>query len=300
MRPLAAPSGTVTRSDVADSAVSVLAVTPSKSTAVTLPTFGPVSVTTVPTGPRGGLKLVIVGGRTTVKPALLVAVPAAVVTLTGALTAVAGTVAVSSVGPFTVKPALTAPKRTAVAPARAWPVMTTIVPGVPRPGARLVSEGMTVNGATLAVEPDAFATSIFPLVASGGTVARIDVDESTVTWLASRLPKRTPVTEPRLVPEIVTTVPTGPRTGAKVVMVGGRITRKSLALVAVPPGVVTVTRPVTALGGTVTVISVAVLSVISASAVPIRTDVAPASVLPLIVRGMPGMPCAGDTPVIAG
>ena len=61
----------------------------------------------------------------------------------------------------------------------------------------------------------------------------------------------TTVAPVKLVPPMVTLVPTGPLAGVKPVIVGGGITVKLLALVAVPPGVVTVMGPVAAPAGTV-------------------------------------------------
>ena len=52
----------------------------------------PVMVTLAPTGPFVGVKLVIVGGLTTVNVPALVAVPPDVVTLSGPLVAPPGTV----------------------------------------------------------------------------------------------------------------------------------------------------------------------------------------------------------------
>ena len=52
-------------------------------------------------------------------------------------------------------------------------------------------------------------------------------------------------------PLMVTPVPTGPLAGVKPVIVGGLITVKLPALVAVPPGVVTLIVPVVAPAGTV-------------------------------------------------
>ena len=71
----------------------VVALTPLNATAVAPVKFVPVIVTLVPTGPLVGAKLVIVGAGTTVKLLALVAVPPAVVTLTGPVVAPAGTVA---------------------------------------------------------------------------------------------------------------------------------------------------------------------------------------------------------------
>ena len=70
-----------------------LALTPLKATAVAPVKFVPLIVTLVPTGPLVGVKLVTVGAGTTVKLLALVAVPPAVVTLTGPVVAPAGTVA---------------------------------------------------------------------------------------------------------------------------------------------------------------------------------------------------------------
>ena len=56
----------------------------------------------------------------------------------------------------------------------------------------------------------------------------------------------------KFVPVIVTLVPTGPLAGVKLVIVGAlALTVKLAELVAVPPGVVTLTGPVVAPAGTV-------------------------------------------------
>ena len=70
-----------------------LAVLPLKVTAVAPVKFVPLIVTLVPAGPLVGVKLVIVGGLSTVKLLALVAVPPGVVTLSGPVVAPAGTVA---------------------------------------------------------------------------------------------------------------------------------------------------------------------------------------------------------------
>ena len=61
----------------------------------------------------------------------------------------------------------------------------------------------------------------------------------------------TAVAPVKFVPLIVTPVPTGPLVGAKLVIVGAGMTVKLLALLAVPPGVVTLSGPVVAPVGTV-------------------------------------------------
>ena len=64
--------------------------------------------------------------------------------------------------------------------------------------------------------------------------------------------KRTAVTPMKLVPLMVTLAPTGPLVGAKLAIVGALAdTGKLLALVAVPPDVVTLNGPVVAPAGTV-------------------------------------------------
>ena len=63
--------------------------------------------------------------------------------------------------------------------------------------------------------------------------------------------KATRVVPLKLLPLMVTLVPTGPLAGVKPVIVGGLMTVKLPALVAVPPGVVTLIVPVVAPVGTV-------------------------------------------------
>jgi hypothetical protein len=63
----------------------------------------------------------------------------------------------------------------------------------------------------------------------------------------------TAVAPVKFVPLMVTLVPTGPLAGVKLVIVGGALatTVKLFVLVAVPPGVVTLSGPVVAPAGTV-------------------------------------------------
>jgi hypothetical protein len=70
-----------------------LAAVPLSRTEVAPVKFVPLIVTLIPTIPLVGVKLVIVGGCTTVKLAALVAVPADVVTLIEPVVAPAGTAA---------------------------------------------------------------------------------------------------------------------------------------------------------------------------------------------------------------
>jgi hypothetical protein len=60
----------------------------------------------------------------------------------------------------------------------------------------------------------------------------------------------TAVAPVKFAPTIVTLTPVGPLDGEKLVIVGGWVTVKLVALIAVPPGVVTLSSPVVAPAGT--------------------------------------------------
>ena len=109
----------------------------------------------------------------------------------------------------------------------------------------------TVKLLALVAVPPEVVTLIGPVVAPLGTVAEIEVAEFTVKLALVPL-NRTAVAPVKFVPLIVTVVPTGPLVGVKLVIVGAlAVTVKLLALVAVPPGVVTLSGPVVAPLGTV-------------------------------------------------
>jgi hypothetical protein len=99
--------------------------------------------------------------------------------------------------------------------------------------------------------PAGVVTLIVPDIAPEGTVAVIWVEELTVK-LADLLLNLTVVAPVKLAPVIVTTVPTGPVLGEKVVIHGATV--KLEVLVTVPAGVVTLMRPVVAADGTVAII----------------------------------------------
>src|SRR2546422_202810 len=111
----------------------------------------------------------------------------------------------------------------------------------------------------------------------------------------------TAVAPVKFVPLSVTLVPTGPLVGVKLVIVGGlAVTVKLLALVAVPPGVVTLSGPVVAPLGTVAAIEVEEVTV-KLALVPLnRTAVAPVKFVPVIVTGVPTGPLVGAKLVIVG
>jgi hypothetical protein len=110
----------------------------------------------------------------TVKLAVLVPVPLAVVTATLPVTAPAGTIAVICVAEFTVKLlAARPPKVTFVAPVKLVPVIVTVVPTVPLVGVKLLIPGLTLKFEALVAVPPAFTTETGPVVAPAGTVALI-------------------------------------------------------------------------------------------------------------------------------
>jgi hypothetical protein len=103
----------------------------------------------------------------------------------------------------------------------------------------------------LVAVPSGVVTLIGPLVAPLGTVACIVVAELTEKLALVPL-NVTAVAPVKFVPLIVTLVPAGPLVGVKLVITGGlAVTVNELALVAVPPEVVTLIGPLVAPGGTV-------------------------------------------------
>jgi len=115
---------------------------------------------------------------------------------------------------------------------------------------------LTRNGFELDPVPFGVVTVIGPVVAPAGTVAVICVSESSVQLVAAVSLNLTEVAPVKLLPLMVTTVPTGPITGEKDEIVGAGVTVKLDALVAGPPPVVTPIGPVVAPEGTVVVICV--------------------------------------------
>lgn len=220
--------------------------------------FVPVKVTTVPLGPLVGENDVMVGAlkAVTVKLLELAPVPDGVVTLMGPVIAPEGTVAVMAVALATLKLVAVVPlKLTLVAPVKFMPVSVTTVPLGPLVGVKLVIVGvLIVKLAPLDTEPAGFVTITFPVVAPIGTVAVIDVAETTLNDDALTPLNFTAVVPRKFVPVIVTLVPTIPLVGVNDVMVGGLMTVKLLALAPVPAAVVTLIAPVDALAGTVAVI----------------------------------------------
>jgi hypothetical protein len=100
---------------------------------------------------------------------------------------------------------------------------------------RLVTASRTVNMAVLVAVPPGVVTEIVPVVAPVGTVAVTVVEFTGVMAVAAVPLKRTAVAPERLAPVIVTDVPTGPDSGAKLEIVGVGFTVTTTLLVAVKP-----------------------------------------------------------------
>lgn len=157
--PVVAPCGTFTVSVVAV-ALSTWARMPLNLT-IFLDGIGsksdPLMVTCVPTAPDVGLKLVMVGGRATMKLCVLVADPPGVVTVMGPLVAAFGTETVRVVAVVVVTDASTLSKKNTlllemVSASKPSPEIVTMVPGGPCVGEKPVIEGagkvvkLLVNG----------------------------------------------------------------------------------------------------------------------------------------------------------
>jgi hypothetical protein len=157
----------------------------------------------------------------------LVAVPLGVITRIGPVVAPVGTATVILVpAPFTAKPgAFTLSNETAVAPVKLVPLILTDVPTGPLVGLNDVIVGapapVTVKFVELVAVPSGLATAIGPVVAPAGTVAVILCALSIVNVADVPL-KLTLVTSGplKLVPWIVTEVPTGPLAGENELIVG--------------------------------------------------------------------------------
>src|SRR5439155_364172 len=160
-------------------------------------------------------------------------------------------------------------------------------------GVKLVSvgAGITVKAVALVAVPPGVVTLMSPVVAPLGTVAWMAVGEVTEKLTALVPLNVTAVVPVKAVPLIVTVLPTAPLVGVKLVSVGAGITVKAVALVAVPPGVVTLIWPLVAPLGTVAAIEVEEVTVKLTALVPLNvTAVVPVKAVPLIVTVVPTAP----------
>jgi len=153
------------------------------------------------------------GADVTVKLVAPVAVPSSVVTMMGPVVAPAGTVVVIVPELLTVNVATLPPKKTALAPVKFVPVIVTLVPTRPLAGVKEVMAGVTVKRVVVFKGPlPGVVTVMGPVVAPAGTVVVIVPEGLTVKVDATPL-NETAVAPVKLVPVIVTAVPTGPKIG---------------------------------------------------------------------------------------
>jgi hypothetical protein len=190
---------------------------------------------------------------------------------------------------------------TAVAPVKAIPVIVTLKPTPVAVGEKPVMKGcgIAVKVALLTLVPPPVVTLIAPEAAPLGTVAVIRVPELTVKEALAPLIV-TEVAPVKALPVIITLAPTAPMAGEKLVIEGGGTTVKLVALVPVPPAVVTLSVPEVAPLGTVAVIWVPE-STVNEALVPLNfTDVAPVKAAPVIVTLKPTPIPVGEKLVIEG
>ena len=146
---------------------------------------------------------------------------------------------------------------------------------------------LTAKLLALVPVPAEFETLTGPVVAPVGTLARNCVSESNEKLAAGVPLNETPVMPVKLLPLMVTDVPTVPLVGVNDVMLGGRITVKFVALVPVPLELVTLMGPLVAATGTVARICV-LESMSKVAAAPLKsTATALANSAPVIVTSVP-------------
>jgi hypothetical protein len=151
----------------------------------------------------------------------------------------------------------------------------------------------------LATVPPGAVIEMGPVVAPTGMVAVIFVEEFT-TKDAVTLLNLTPVAPVKLVPVIVTVVPTCPEVGENEVIVGAATTVKLVELVAVPFRLVTEMGPEVAPGGTVAVICVDEFTVKDAEVLLNLTPVTLVKFVPTITTEVPTGPLPGENEEIVG
>jgi hypothetical protein len=188
-------------------------------------------------------------------------------------------------------------------------LIVTDVPTGPLVGLKEVIVGapatVTVKLVGLVAVPLGVVTRIGPVVAPVGTATVILVAAPlTLKPGAFTLLNETPVAPVKLVPLIVTDVPTGPLVGLKEVIVGATaiVTVKLVELVAVPSGLVIAIGPVVAPAGTVAVIFCA-LSIVNVADLPLKVTLVtsgPSKLWPWSVTVAPTGPLVGLNDEIVG
>ena len=310
--PVVAPLGTGTTMLVALQLVGDAAVLLNVTVLVPCvePKLVPAMVTEVPTSPEVGLRLLMLGEDVvTVKLTPLLVAPSTVTT-TLPVVAPLGTGTTMLVALQLVGEAVVPLKTTVLVPCvepKLVPAMVTEAPTSPEVGLRLLMLGegvVTVKLTALLAAPPTVTTTL-PVVAPLGTgttmlVALQLVGDAAVLLNATVL---VPCVEPKLVPAMVTEVPTSPEVGLRLLMLGEGVVTVKLTALLVAPSTVTTTLPVVAPLGTGTTMLVA-LQLVGDAVVPLNVTalalcVAPKFV-PVTVTDMPPGPELGFTLVMLG
>jgi len=136
----------------------------------------------------------------------------------------------------------------------------------------ITGAGMTVKLAALVAVPPGVVTTIFPVVAPAGTEAVRVVAFTTLKVVAATPLNCTAEALLRFVPVSVMLAPTPAPAlaGVNALSVGGMMMVKFVALVAVPPGVVTLIGPLVLPDCTLALMVVAFTSVKVEAAVPLN------------------------------
>jgi hypothetical protein len=133
-----------------------------------------------------------------------------------------------------------------------------------------------------------------PVVAPAGTVTVICVALFTVNAVADTPLNFTAEAPVKFVPVMTTELPTSPLVGLRLDTVGAAAVTVKLGPLAVPPGVMTLTAPVVAPAGTVTVICVALFTVNAVADTPLNfTAEAPVKFVPVMTIELPTSPLVG-------
>jgi len=233
--PVVAPAGTGTTMLVADQLVGVALVPLNVTVLVPLvaPKLVPAIVTEVPTSPLAGVSDVSVGR--TVKVIALLARPATVTT-TLPVVAPTGTNTTMLVADHVVGVAVVPLNVTVLVPfvaPKLAPAIVTDVPIGPFAGVSEVRTGgtATVNGSALLAAP-LTVTTTFPVKAPTGTGTTMLVADQLVgvALIPLNLTVLVPCVAPKLVPVIVTAVPTGPIAGERLVKARGAGASKMISV----------------------------------------------------------------------
>jgi hypothetical protein len=188
---------------------------------------------------------------------------------------------------------------TEVTESRLIPVIVTVEPGAAVAGENDVMDGGAAKLADAVAVPDGVEMLMGPVVTLAGTVARIVVADTFVNVAAGVLPKRTAVAPESFAPVMVTTVPAAPSAGENSVIAADETLNVPVAT-PVLTGVSTEMSPVTAFGGTATVMEVSVTAVGVAGRPLNLTEVARVKLVPVMVTTVPAVPPLGLNETIAG